>query len=145
MAVVLLGWLLALVQPPDTRDAVITLQRTACFGACPVYTVTITGDGRVEYDGKEFVRVTGHAAATIAPGDVAMLVAAFEKADYFNLENRYTANITDMPTTITSIRVGGRSKSVTDYYGAPQVLKDLEKEIDRVARTAQWVKLDKEW
>jgi uncharacterized protein DUF6438 len=121
------------------RDVTITLERTACFGACPVYTVTITGDGRVEYEGKEFVRVKGRASATIPAADVAALAAAFDKAGYFSLQDKYTANITDLPTNITSIRIDGRFKQIVDYYGAPQALKDLERQIDRVGRTSQWV------
>ena len=140
MALVLLSWLIAAAfQTQDARDVVITMQRTVCFGTCPAYTVTITGDGRVEYEGKQFVRVTGRATTTIPSADVAALVEAFEKAGYFNLNDRYTANITDQPTTTTSIRIGERFKQVIDYYGAPQVLKDLERQIDKVARTAQWV------
>jgi uncharacterized protein DUF6438 len=140
MALVLLSWLIAAAfHAQDPHDVVITMQRTPCFGTCPAYTVTITGDGRVDYEGKQFVHVTGKATATIPPAEVAALVDAFEKADYFNLKDRYTANITDMPTTTTSIRIGDRFKQVIDYYDAPQVLKQLEREIDRVARTAQWV------
>src|SRR3954471_14210607 len=135
-----IGWVAAVAaQTPPPRDVTITLERTACFGTCPVYMVTIAADGQVEYDGKEFVRVKGHATAHIPPGDVAALVEAFETAGYFDLKDEYTANITDMPTTITSIRIDGRFKRVRDYYNAPRPLKDLERLIDRVAGTAQWV------
>jgi hypothetical protein len=138
--VFLVSWLIvAAIQTQAAHDVLITMQRTPCFGTCPAYTVTITGDGRVEYEGKQFVHVTGRATATISPAEVAALVEAFDKAGYFTLNDRYTANITDMPTTITSIRIGERFKQVIDYYGAPQVLKDLEKQIDRVAGTARWV------
>ena len=33
--------------PTDDGPVVITLTRGACFGFCPVYTVSITGDGQV--------------------------------------------------------------------------------------------------
>ncbi|MBC2663655.1 energy transducer TonB [Novosphingobium flavum] len=44
--------------PPDTsvpfptaapEDVEITLERTACFGTCPDYQVTIRGDGKVRF------------------------------------------------------------------------------------------------
>ena len=41
------------------KEVVITLERTACFGVCPVYKLTIYGDGRVLYDGIRFVRTEG--------------------------------------------------------------------------------------
>jgi len=43
---------------PSQIDS-ISLERTACHGTCPVYTVTMRHDGTVTYDGKEFVKVTG--------------------------------------------------------------------------------------
>jgi Domain of unknown function (DUF6438) len=43
---------------PD--DFVIGLERTSCFGECPVYSVTIDAKGNVTYDGKKLVRVEGH-------------------------------------------------------------------------------------
>jgi len=140
IAAALIAWLAGLLpQAPSSTDVTITLERTICFGTCPAYTVTITGDGRVEYEGKEFVQVKGRASATIRPQDVAALVEAFEKARYFELQDKYTANITDMPTTITSIRLDGRYKRIVDYYNAPPGLKELERLIDRVAGTEKWV------
>ena len=35
----------------DLKTVTILLDRTACYGTCPAYKVTIHGDGRVEYTG----------------------------------------------------------------------------------------------
>ena len=37
----------------------IQLERTMCFGECPVYKVEILSDGTVHYDGDMFVEKTG--------------------------------------------------------------------------------------
>ena len=37
-------------QPPPS-DVVVTLERTSCFGGCPVYTVSIDRSGNVAYEG----------------------------------------------------------------------------------------------
>src|SRR6059058_5801427 len=34
------------------KDTLITLERTACFGTCPVYKLTISADGKVAFEGK---------------------------------------------------------------------------------------------
>lgn len=36
----------------DLKTLTIQLERTGCYGTCPAYSVTIHGDGRVEYNGK---------------------------------------------------------------------------------------------
>ena len=127
---------------------VITLERTTCFGTCPAYSVRITGDGHVHYEGREFVRVVGPADATIARESVAALVAEFERIGYARLNERYDSIVnadgtrsfvTDLPTTTTSIRVGSELKRVVDYLGGPPALKALERRIDEVARTQQWI------
>jgi hypothetical protein len=119
---------------------VITIERTACYGACPVYSLEITGDGTVTYQGRQFVRVIGKATATIPPEAVQQLVAEFERIHYFDLQNIYTAHITDLPTTTTSIRIGERFKKVVDRYGGPDELEKLEDRIDEVAGSDRWVK-----
>jgi hypothetical protein len=74
---------------------------------------------------------------------VAELVAEFEKAGYFRFKDRYSAyHITDMPTAVASVQVGGRVKRIEHYHGdwsAPKILSDLEKKIDEVAGSKPWI------
>ena len=128
-------------------QTMITLERTACFGACPVYSLTIHGDGTVEYDGRQHVKVTGTQTAQLTTGQVKELVDAFTNADYFDLQDEYTAPISDIPSVITSFAQDGKSKTIKNYGGcmsdspvkAPQVLCELEIKIDEVTNSAQWV------
>lgn len=134
---------------PDYARLVITLERTACFGACPIYKLTIYGDGRVEYEGERFVDVTGKQSSTISADQVRELVDALEQADYFNLKDDYTVPVSDLPTTRTSVTLDGKTKSISNYGScffdmegvekAPQALCDFETKIDAVTNSAQWV------
>ncbi len=119
-------------------EVLITMQRTMCFGFCPAYTVSITGEGEVQYTGERCVKETGEQSATIAPEAVQELVAEFEKIDFFALQDEYTAEVTDLPSTTVTITLDDRHKSVLDYHGAPEALQVLERKIDEVANTAQW-------
>lgn len=123
-------------------DTLITLERGACFGACPIYRVTIAGDGTISYHGDGHVAVTGQQIDHIAPEQVAQLVAYMQARDYSALADRYDAfDMTDMPTYKTSLVVGGISKSVEHYAGdlqAPFVLTQIENQIDLVANTLRW-------
>lgn len=128
-------------------DPVITLRRTACFGTCPIYSLEIFDDGSVKYTGTQFVQVTGEQRAVIPRDAVEGLVSSFLKANYFGLKDEYetwkapdgsVSTITDLPTTYSSLRVGTRKKSVRDYAYAPEVLRELELEVDRVANSHRW-------
>ena len=127
--------------PPSASivNAEISLDRTACFGSCPDYSLTIYGNGTVIYEGRNFVVVTGKQSATIPEQDVRNLVGYFYDINYFSLRDEYTAQVTDLPTTTTSIKIDGRFKQVIDYYGAPEELVSLEAKIDEVGKSDRWV------
>ncbi|MAS38008.1 MAG: hypothetical protein CL610_28695 [Anaerolineaceae bacterium] len=127
---------------PANASPVITLERTPCFGSCPVYTVTIYDDGTVVYNGGNFVEVTGEQTTTIEPEVVEQLVAGFEAAGYFEWADEYTEmTVTDLPTITTSVTRDGETKQITRYAGdssAPLALPYLEQWIDLMGRTQQW-------
>lgn len=144
---------LTVVSSPDNKspeqelDAVITLERTVCFGFCPVYKLTVYGDGRVEYDGQQYVEVAGKQTSQLTPQQVKELLDLFEQADYFKLEDEYIAPVTDLPSTITSLTLNGKTKTIVNFGGclegsplpAPPALCELETRIDEVVNTAQWI------
>ena len=124
------------------RDVRITLERTPCFGRCPVYLVEIDETGRVAYDGRGFVRETGRHESTVAAAQVQALARELESAGYFGFRNNYPPDKTDHASIITSVTIDGRTHRVEHNLGsdaAPSVLADLERRIDEVAGTARWV------
>lgn len=129
--------------PENAGPVEITLERTPCFGFCPDYSVTISGDGDVLYEGRRFVAVTGEQHGQISAADVQRLLARFDAIGFDNLENEYRAHVTDLPTTTITLIRNGRSKSVLDYGGTsagmPESVRELQAEIDRVANTGRWV------
>ena len=102
--------------PSNIKEVVITLERTACFGVCPVYKLIIYGDGRVVYEGIRFVRIEGTRTTTISEDKIKQLIAEFQKIDYFSLKDSYEErNATDMPSAFTSLTVDGKTKTVRHY------------------------------
>ena len=139
---------------PD--DTLITLERSVCFGTCPNYKLTISADGTVTFEGRQYVKVKGLAKGSISREDLRKLIEAFEAASYFSLHDKYESEKdgcskvwTDNPNVITSIRIKGKSKSISHYYGCqdsrgrsiyPKELTDLETKIDQIVGTDKWIK-----
>src|SRR3954466_9301949 len=116
------------------NNIVITIERTRCYGDCPVYSAQIYADGAVVYTGKMFVKETGERRFKIPQEKVQELIKEFERVDYFSLKDKYDADekgmiVTDLPTTTTSLCLDGRTKKVVNYYGAPKKLFELEDKI----------------
>ena len=125
--------------PKSINNVVITLERTACFGNCPDYSLIVYGNGTLFYEGRNFVDVTGRQSSNISQEHVQELVRAFYAKGYFTLQDEYSAPVTDLPTTTTSISIDGRYKKVINYYGAPEQLIELENMIDDIAKSERWV------
>ena len=133
----------------DSVDApVITLERTACFGGCPVYRLAVSSDGTVTYEGEAHVRQLGTASTRMPRERVQALLSELDRAGYFSFASRYAAAepvcgrySADSPSAITSMTFGGRTKRVEHDYGcgaAPGALVVLERRIDEVLGSAQW-------
>jgi hypothetical protein len=131
-----------------TADDYIRLERTPCFGSCPVYSLTIKGNGETEFTGKMYVKVTGTLHSHV---DLDSVYELFDEADamhFFDLNDRYeskkindtiTEMVTDLPGRRITVQRGGKMKTVYDYYGGPPQLRQFAEHIDQVADAGQWV------
>ncbi|HEX9102083.1 MAG TPA: DUF6438 domain-containing protein [Polyangia bacterium] len=121
----------------------LSLERTACYGRCPIYKVTVLRDGTVLWEGERFVKVTGKATAKLPAAAIAELARAFARADFFALHDKYDRyDVTDHPSAVVSFDDGKRKKSIHHYHGdrsAPQALSELEDRIDELVGTARWI------
>lgn len=145
--------LLALSLSLAAAVPVITLERTVCFGTCPAYKLEIFADGKVVYEGKEFVKRKGKAEGRITKDKLEQLVREFERINYLSLDDYYSErdpkncpeSWTDNPSATTSLNWKGKTKTIEHYYGCRGLvvldqLTALERKIDEVANSKRWVK-----
>lgn len=141
LMLIVIGGFWVNAQAAESRTVII-LERTACFGTCPVYMVSILEDGTVIYKGDRFVSMTGEQTGEIAPETVTAMVAAFKDAGYFGWNEAYdTQTVSDLPTVTTSVSLDGITHRIARYTGdntAPLALSFLEQWIDEMANTALW-------
>lgn len=120
----------------DWRTLSIKLERGACFGTCPSYSVTLLGNGTVTYEGIECVAFKGRHVTHISQSAVTNLFAKFKNANFFSLRDAYAAQITDGPAYRTTISFDGHQKAVGDYLGGgvgmPTEVSQLEDAVDDV-------------
>ena len=107
---------------------IISLEKTACFGRCPVFTIIIYNNGECLYNGMKFVKKSGEYNLKINKQEINKILSQAKEIGFDNLKNEYSERITDLPTTYIMIN----NKKIKDYYGAPSELKDLEKLIEEI-------------
>jgi hypothetical protein len=133
-----------LLAPPVADGAEITeisLERTPCYGSCPVDQVILRSDGTAAYIGTRFVQKAGRYSGTFHRGDFFRLAKLLESQGFFDLQERYAIEATDLPSIITSATRGGAAKKVVNYGDAgPVILWGVERAIRGVAADIEWKK-----
>ena len=154
-------------QAPSTVSALpsafeVTLARTRCFGACPVYQVSIDGDGRVRWIGEEFVHAIGERRATVPLKRIAEIQRMLETVQFFERDvrgelpdpgvdcvrtgNSGSCSFTkqnvicfDGTSAIVTVRKNHHTHTMRNDHCEPSPLDELEALIDDIARTSGWI------
>lgn len=130
-------------------DTVISLERTTCFGTCPAYTIEVTANGVVNYEGKMYVGVKGKQTAKVGPETVVNLLREFNALGFISLapgvETECKAWATDNPMVIVTLQTNGRSRTVKNDHGCHgnpvlDSIKKLEDQIDTALDSKRWIK-----
>jgi hypothetical protein len=120
----------------------ISLERTGCYGDCPIYKVTIYGNGTFLYYGKMFVRKAGYYTGRVDEWDLARITEYIDAINFWDLKDHYEAMVSCQPSIITTIVMDGKSKEVMDEGGeSPAQLWALEELIDKFVSNARWRKI----
>ncbi|HEY5944128.1 MAG TPA: DUF6438 domain-containing protein [Kofleriaceae bacterium] len=147
---------------PEPLNLRIRLERTACFGTCPAYTVSVQGDGRVEWIGHSSVATLGRQQGHVTRGQLEELsrrldrVRFFERDEYGELPKKpecttvgsttqcsFGTSVTicsDTSHTIISAWRGSRTHRIdNDHCNDRPELDALEDYIDRITNTEAWI------
>ena len=117
---------------PSEIELIISLQRTACFGTCPIYKIEIFADGSGIYTGTRFVENIGVTKFNLSETQLNLILTQAEAIGFTNMKGEYSEPISDLPTTFIQIK----DKKIRDYTGAPKTLKNLENLIDQMYQKA---------
>jgi hypothetical protein len=118
------------------------MERTGCYGECPVYRLTVNKDGTVVYVGTRWVKALGRKQYKISEAQLAELQAAFDHANFAQLHDYDRVENTDDDWALISLYRGATPKRVRHYHGdnsAPLALSVLEDEFDRIVGSGRYV------
>jgi hypothetical protein len=122
-------------------DLVVSLNRTPCFGSCPAYKVEIFKDGTVKYNGIGYVKRLGFFTSKADEIFIAEILKQAETINYMKFSNRYpieNVEISDMPQTISYIRLGSVGKMIQNNLDAPKELVAFERWLEKCIENLKW-------
>lgn len=122
----------------------IRIERTMCYGNCPVYSVTVDKEGNVIFNGEMFVYKSGQHHWKISKKKVEQLNDLIDSFDFKSFKYEPGSGfITDQPSCITTVKYpDGEIKEIDHYYGHIMIddsLTAFEKKIERIIGTKKYV------
>jgi hypothetical protein len=129
----------------------MAIQRTRCYGACPVYSLRLYADGTVLYRGDTNVRVRGSQKVTVPRALVDGLSKKFLAARFLDLGEACPRGVTDHPSLGMFFRSGERTRFIHQYLGCggptQELMEKLGAEVDAAVDVKQWTAgpQDDEW
>lgn len=123
-------------------ELIISYYQTPGFSPeAPEYKIDLYDNKQMFLDAKKNLDKKGKYMRTLSEKEYQQLVEAFEAANFYDFDDEYTANITDLPTRYITFSYKGQSKKIKDYYGAPDELKELEFMIQSFLDRVGWEKM----
>ncbi|WP_417459215.1 DUF6438 domain-containing protein [Kordiimonas sp.] len=119
----------------------VKLSEGPCFGACPVYDLTIRGDGRVTFHGNRFSKLSGQHLAQRSVGQFLEVVETLKMQKFGELSGAYDRMsckmpATDHPTVTIEVHTAELDKTVQWYTGCRGLddRRKLERLVDELRR-----------
>jgi hypothetical protein len=118
-----------------------SIDKGACFGKCPVYSMKIYNSGSVRYYGKNFVEKEGSFSMVLDKDQMSSFVEKAKEINYMEMDDTYdNRNITDLPSIKSSIVIDKTRKSIKRRFGYPKEILEFEKLFEDLLASGKWEK-----
>jgi hypothetical protein len=116
----------------------ISMERTGCFGKCPIYKVSIYGNGSVVYEGVRYTEKTGKFCGSLTHSQIVSLKALLDSAHLFEMKNEYPGDgraPADLPACKMTYTQNNQTKAINDHgIESPDKLVSIEAQIDTTVK-----------
>jgi len=109
-------------EPAGRQLRSISYETGPCFGACPVYRVTVSADGTGQFEGRDFTAVRGERSFRITPAQYRAFAAHLAPLRPARGSRRYSGEAcrimaTDLPSAQVTWSGAGVDQQLYFYFG----------------------------
>lgn len=122
----------------QNKISYLKMDRTACFGRCPVYTVELMSDGGVYYNGMKNTEFVGKREAHLTPQQMQKFFKQIAKYKLSTAQSTYKPISTDLPHMHLNFTLNGQLKAIRNAESGPKFLSDIGKKVDSLLNTLSW-------
>ncbi len=139
-----------LSHPLNIDTVMVELSRGPCYGACPAYTITVRGDGQIQYVSEPgYSRLQTRKSGTIEREKIVKVLQMLDHVDFMTLEGRAFFWGFDSPSIGVRTSVDGKTKQVvsdTHFVGAPKGRQarfvETTRGIEAILASSRWLKCE---
>lgn len=125
-------------QPLISDSLFFKMERTPCFGQCPVYSINIYQSGYAELEGRRFFDYVGTFKTRFSESEMVQIKEWANAANYWQLKHVYDAPVTDLPSTTTVLIIDKAANWVYNRMNAPDGLREFETNAEVLIKDKQW-------
>lgn len=124
---------------PNRADSLFfSMERTPCFGTCKAYRINVYRSGFATFEGRANVAKEGLHSGHIGPDSLAQLMSDADRLGFWDLQERYDNNATDLPSSIIRIVGNGKDKKVVARTGTPATFTALFSKAEEMLFPVPW-------
>ncbi len=120
------------------ESASIVLSKTACFGTCPIYQMTINGNGLATFEGERFTDKIGSFSKQLTEQETKDLFRQLATYDWNSFQDSYPAQVTDLPSVIFHFNFKDVKKKVSVRGEHPPTLDVIDNMLSNIAESDGW-------
>lgn len=125
-----------------SEDFNLKMEKGACFGSCPVYSLEIDNQGNALYDGKRFTDKSGVHKYKLSTEQFKQVTDQLTLMNFFALQDNFKSNVADLPTVTIAHTHRGLSKSISGKDTRPKRVLELQKILEEIAQGDGWVSVE---
>ena len=127
-------------QVPETAS--IAFAQTACFGTCPIYTMTISGSGLATFEGERFTDKIGSFTKQMTAKETKNLFNQVYDFSWNDFKENYPTQVSDLPSTVFELNYKEISKRVRVTGEHPAELDVLQTILSNIAESDGWTDMN---
>jgi len=120
----------------------IELERTGCYGTCPIYTFTLDSEGKGSFQGERFTEKLGSWKKEFSEVELRPLWELVDGLDWSQYNDEYPTNVSDLPATILRVQMKKKYKQIYIKGKHPEELDDISAVLIKLAESPGWENLN---
>ncbi|PCJ66433.1 MAG: hypothetical protein COA58_06555 [Bacteroidetes bacterium] len=124
----------------EMKDFYVSIEKTPCYGKCPMYKMEINGLGEANLEAIRFMKNLGSSTSQLSADEMARVVVQSENTDWESYDDEYLTGYSDLPSTIVRFSKCEGDTSILRYESnkAPVEIRILVETLDSLRKVMVW-------